>query len=164
LNTLPSVGSDSQPTISIFASDPFIGGKRIAQRLLGKGCKRIVNWPTTAQFGMEFCAALDSVNLGPQQEYKTMMRLASEGLSISLTVCMPEAASELPRLNPDIVFLAPTFELWTNGKLRVDELLGRCAALARKIQGEVPIVLMSAGRGISLDRARNAGAHALLVT
>src|SRR5687768_947227 len=49
----------AQPIFSVFAADPFIKVKRLAQRLRAKGYERVINWPTTAQYGPEFCRALD---------------------------------------------------------------------------------------------------------
>jgi predicted TIM-barrel enzyme len=162
LQLLPPAGAAAQPIFSVFAADPFIEGKQIAQRLLEKGYKRIVNWPTTAQYGADFCAQLDSVNVGPKQEYENLLRFANRGLSISLAVCGAEAAAEFGRLQPEIVFLAPTFDLWSNGRMRSRELLRRCAVLSGVVQGAIPIVLMAACGAVSVAQARKAGATALL--
>jgi predicted TIM-barrel enzyme len=163
LDRLPRGSAASQPLFAVFAADPFIEGKRIAYRLLGKGYKRIVNWPTTAQYGAKFSAELDSVNLGPRQEYEKLSSFAHRGLSISVAVCTEEAAPELTRLKPEFVFLAPTFALWVNGWMRSKDLLVRCAALADSTRGEVPIVLMATRGAVSLAQARRAGASALLI-
>lgn len=163
LDRLPKrAGAGTQPVFSVFAADPFLEGKQIAQRLLEKGYQRIVNWPTSAQFGPEFAGALDSVRLGPRQEYENLLRLAGRGLSISVAVCSAEAAVEFSRLKPEIVFLAPTFESWSNGKMRGRDLLQRCAALASAMSDDIPIVLMAARGAVSLAAARKAGAAALL--
>jgi len=162
LKRLPPPDAAAQPVLSVFAADPFIQGKCLAQRLLEKGFSRIVNWPTTAQYGADFCVQLDSVNLGPRQEYVGLLRLAEQGLAISLAVCTAEAAADIARLRPQMVFLAPTFDIWTNGRMRADNLLRRCAALADAVPREIPIVLMAARASVSLTKARKAGAVALL--
>src|SRR5689334_6158946 len=56
----------TQPLFSVFAADPFLKAKPVARRLLEKGYRRVVNWPTTAQYGPEFYKVLDSVGLGPR--------------------------------------------------------------------------------------------------
>lgn len=163
LRRLPQGRGAAQPLFALFASDPFLNARYMARQLLDKGYRRIVNWPTTAQYGADFCRTLDSVNLGPQQEYKNLLLLAEQKLSISLAVCDAGAAAQIARLRPEIVFLTPTFDLWANGKLRAGELLHRCAALARVTPKDTSIILMAARGSLSLTQARKAGASALLV-
>ena len=163
LRVIPRNRAAAQPIFAVFAADPFIEGKQITQTLFEKGYRRIVNWPTTAQYGREFSEALDSVNLGPRQEYENLQRLADRGLSISLAVCTADRAMDVASIRPEIVFLAPTFDLWVNGKMRSSELLRRCAALARVVQGSVPIVLMTTRGAVSLTQAIDVGATGLLV-
>jgi len=162
LRHLPKAEAD-QPVFATFAADPFLNPKDLARRLLRKGYRRVVNWPTTAQYGADFCRTLDSVDLGLQQEYKNLSLFAEQKLSLSLAVCGAEAAAEIARLRPEIVFLTPGFDLWANGKLRTGELLHRCVALARVTPRDIPIVLMAARGSLSLAQARKAGASALLV-
>jgi predicted TIM-barrel enzyme len=162
LQAIPPAGRSAQPVFSVFAADPFIEGKRVAYWLLAKGYRRVVNWPTTAQYESDFCAALDSVNLGPRQEYECLSRLADRGLSISLALASPDEAAQCERLKPEMIFFTPSFELWSNGALRSAELLRRCKALARALRRETPIILMATRNTISLAEARKAGASAVL--
>lgn len=162
LKRLPRAGSSEQPVFAVFAADPFMQGKYIAHRLLEKGYTRVVNWPTTAQYGAEFCAALDSVDIGPQREYENLLQLGKLGLSVSVSVCTTDATAEIAQLNPELVFLTPTFDLCVEGKIGVTEQLRRCAALADSVRGKIPVVLMAARGSVSLAEVHTAGADALL--
>lgn len=164
LATLPDHAGENQPVFSVFAADPFINGKRIATTLLDKGYARIVNWPTTAQYGSAFVRTLDSVHLGPQQECETLRRFATQGLRISAAVSLPEYVEAFLELQPQVLFIAPGFDLWRkSGRFDAAKLLRHCAAIAHVADDTVPIVLMADRGNVSLEQARSAGAHALLV-
>jgi hypothetical protein len=164
LKTLPAHAFNRESVFAVFAADPFINGKRIAAALLSKGCRRIVNWPTTAQYGTAFVETLDSVNLGPKQECATLRQLAGQGLSVSAAVSLPESVEMFLELQPEALFLTPGFDLWKrSGRFDEAKLLRRCAAVTRAVDGRAPIVLMTDRNCVSLEQARAAGASALLL-
>ena len=154
-----------QSIISVFAADPFVEVIGLGRRLAAIGCRHIVNWPTTAQYGEPFCATLDAVHLGPKREFSTLARLEQQQLRISTAVCSESAVADAMALRPETLWVTPSFDLWSNGKLNASTLLERCARIRSQVSvtdAATPIVLMSARRAITAAQAANAGASGLI--
>lgn len=163
LADMPERVESQSPMFAIFAADPFIGGTGLITALRAKHYERIVNWPTTSQYGEAFGATLDSVNLGVQQESATLRRCAEQGLAISVSVSLPESVTAFRGLRPEAFFVAPAFDLWKkSGQFDVPRLLRRCSAIVEAVAGQAPVILMADRGGISLRQAKDAGASGLL--
>jgi predicted TIM-barrel enzyme len=162
LASMPEQSRAHSPLFAVFAADPFIAGSGLVGALQAKGYKRIVNWPTTAQYGAEFAATLGSVNLGIEQESKTLRRFAESGLKVSVAVSLPESVTAFAELEPEIFFVAPGFDLWKkSGRFDQPKLLRRCAAIAQAVAGRAPVILMA--DAVSMHQAKEAGASGLLI-
>lgn len=159
---MPTRGDTHSPVFAIFAADPFIGGTGLMAALHAKGYDRIVNWPTTSQYGAAFGGTLDSVDLGVRQECETLRRYAERGFKVSVAVALPEVVSAFGGLRPEAVFVAPGFDLWKkSGRFDVPKLLHRCSAIAAETR--TPVILMADRGSISMEQAKRAGASSLLV-
>lgn len=151
--------------LAIFAADPFIAIDNLVSSMRAAGYSRVVNWPSTAQYGPAFWTMLDSVNLGPAREMAILRRLAAAGLRLSATVAAPDHVETCLELSPDNLFVTPDFEgCYREGRLDDDALLDRCAAIAAIVKGRVPLILMADPGSVSEHQARSAGAHALLLS
>lgn len=152
-----------QPVFSIFTADPFIHGKPIGRALLKKGYRRVANWPTTAQYGADFVAILQSVDLGPTRECEMLRGFAGHGLTICAVVCLPETTEHFMALQPEVLFVAPGFDLWIKGRWDIQRLLARCSTVAAVVNERAPVILMTDPNTVSLDEARRAGADGILI-
>lgn len=161
---MPDRNGAQSPMFAIFAADPFIGGTGLMTALRARGYERIVNWPSTCQYGADFSGTLDSVNLGIRQEGETLRRYAEQGFKVSVAVALPESVPAFAGLRPEAVFVAPGFDLWKkSGRFDVTKLLRRCAAIVAALERPTPVILMADRGSISLEQARNAGASGLLI-
>lgn len=151
--------------LAIFAADPFIAIDNLVSNMRAAGYSRVVNWPSTAQYGPAFWTMLDSVNLGPARELDILRRLGTAGLLLSATVAAPDHVETCLELSLEKLFVAPDFEgCYQDGRLDGDALLGRCAAIAAIVKGRVPLILMADPGSVSEHQARSAGADALLLS
>jgi predicted TIM-barrel enzyme len=86
--------------VGVFAADPFLNCKRIADHLIAKGYAQVTNIPPAAGYGSEFLATLDKVASGQAQEQRNIAQLADRGLSVSPAVAaidgLPAALAWLP--------------------------------------------------------------------
>ncbi|MBL8269192.1 hypothetical protein [Steroidobacter sp.] len=164
LADLPDRGKSRSPLFAIFAADPFIGGTGLMTALRAKGYDRVINWPTTSQYGEHFGGTLDSVNLGVRQECETLQRFSKQGYRVSIAVALPEAVAAFDGLQPEAVFVAPGFDLWKkSGRFDVARMLRRCSAIAAVVASAVPVILMADRGKVSMEQAKSAGASGVLL-
>jgi predicted TIM-barrel enzyme len=69
---------------AVFAIDPFRTPDALAQRLLAKGVRRIVNLPSVSFFDAGTAEVFAGLNLGPAQERAFLKRTTALGLRVGL--------------------------------------------------------------------------------
>ncbi len=111
IDGLPENSSGSLSVVGVFAADPFLNFKRVADRLIAKGYDQVTNIPPVAAYGFEFLATLDKVASGQAQEQRNIKQLLDRGLSVSPAVAgidgLPTALSWLPRR----LWVVPSFDM-----------------------------------------------------
>lgn len=160
IDQLPENCSGYGSVVGVFAADPFLDCKRIADRLIAKGYNQIANIPPVAGYGAEFLATLDKVASGQAQEQHNMGRLVDRGLSVSPAVASIECLPAALDWSPSRLWIVPSFDMWQGETIREDLLLRLCRDVVR--QTDVPAVLVSGQTGIPAPQASSAGARGIL--
>ena len=160
IDGLPENRYGHRAVVGVFAADPFLNSKRVAERLVAKNYLEVTNIPPVAGYGSEFLATLDKVASGRAQEQRNIAQLLDRGLSVSPAVaaidCLPAALAWSPRR----LWVVPSFDMWRDQALDTDRLLSFCRNVAD--QTEVPIILAAGQTGISIQAAFSAGARGIL--
>lgn len=160
IDGLPENSSGSLSVIGVFAADPFLNCKRVAERLIAKGYDQVTNIPPVAAYGVEFLATLDKVASGQAQERRNIKQLLDRGLSVSPAVAgidgLPTALSWLPRR----LWVVPSFDMWQGETINADLLLGLCRDVVHRT--DIPVVLIAGQTGVSAMDAAKAGARGIL--
>ncbi len=160
IDNLPGNNSWRKSVVGVFAADPFLNCKRVADHLIAKGYAQVTNIPPAASYGFEFLATLDKVASGQAQEQRNISQLVNRGLSVSPAVaaidCLPAALAWSPRR----LWVVPSFDMWQGAAIRTDLLLGLCREVAHRTT--VPVVLIAGQTGISAMDASRAGARGIL--
>ena len=86
IDALPENNAGNRAVVGLFAADPFLNCKRVADRLIAKGYRQVANLPPVGAYGSEFLATLDKVASGQAQEQRNIDQLLSRGLSVSAAV------------------------------------------------------------------------------
>jgi hypothetical protein len=146
IDKLPENRFGPHSVAGIFAADPFLNCKRVADRLLSKGYRQVTNIPPVAAYGSEFLATLDKVASGQAQEQRNIGRLVERGLSISPALVNLECLPTALEWSPTLVWVAPSFDMWQDGGIRSDLLLGLCSDVAHRTM--VPVMIVAGQTGV----------------
>lgn len=161
IDDLPENASGSHSVVGVFAADPFLNCKRVADRLIAKGYDQVTNIPPVAAYGFEFLATLDKVASGQAQEQRNIEQLLDRGLSVSPAVAgiagLPAALAWSPRR----LWVVPSFDMWHDTEINEDLLLGLCCMVTH--QTDVPVVLVAGKTNVSAMSAAKAGARGILL-
>jgi len=161
IDDLPENSSGNLSVVGIFAADPFLNCKRVADRLTAKGYDQVANIPPVAAYGFEFLATLDKVASGQAQEQRNIKQLLDRGLSVSPAVAgidgLPTALSWLPRW----LWIVPSFDMWQDEAIRPDLLLKLCRKVTHRT--DVPAVLVTGHTSVTATEAAEAGARGILL-
>lgn len=166
IDLIPKCLSGETPVIGIFAADPFLRVDQMSEKLAEKGYTQITNLPSVTQYGDEFGAVLDDLDVGAAREYRTLKEFHQRGFSVSTAITSARQIPAALNLEPQHLFVVPSFDDWRQRGIDPDMLLGSCREIARErdIQApDVPLVLFVGRLAISLTRAQDAGADAVLV-
>ncbi len=160
IDDMPENGSGSLAVIGLFAADPFLNCKRVADRLIAKGYDQVTNIPPVAAYGFEFLATLDKVASGQAQEQRNIEQLQNRGLSVSPAVAGIDGLSAALAWSPRRLWVVPSFDMWHDAEINEDLLLGLCCMVTR--QTDVPVVLVAGKTSVSVMSAAKAGARGIL--
>lgn len=161
IDGLPENSSGERSVVGVFAADPFLNCKRVADRLLAKGYHQVANIPPVAGFGTEFIATLDKVASGQVQEQRNLGQLVERGLSVLPAVVAIDGLSAALAWSPRRLWVVPSFDMWQGAAINADLLLGLCREVAHRTV--VPVVLVAGRTGISALAASKAGARGILL-
>lgn len=160
IDGLPENRYGHRAVVGVFAADPFLNSKRVAERLVAKKYLEVANIPPVAGYGAEFMATLDKVASGKAQEQRNIAQLVDRGLSVSPAVaaidCLPAALAWSPRR----LWVVPSFDMWREQVLDTGRLLSLCRQVADRTV--VPIILAAGQTDISMQEAASAGARGIL--
>lgn len=151
----------SLSVVGIFAADPFLDCKRVADHLIAGGYGHVANIPPAAGYGWEFLETLDKVGAGQDQEKQNLIQLANRGLSISPAVTSLDHLDAALSWEPSMVWVVPGFDTWQQEPEDRKRLLRLCREVAG--QTEVRVILSSCGLGITPEDAHNNGAKGILL-
>lgn len=157
---LPDNRCGHDAVVGVFAVDPFLNCKRVADHLLAKGYRLVANLPPAASYGAEFLATLDKVASGKAQEQRNVSQLLDRGLSVVPAVA---AIGDLPAAldwSPKRLWAVPSFDMWRDGAVDTGLLLRLC----REVAGltDTPVILAVGQTGIAAAAAAQAGARGIL--
>ena len=161
IDDLPENSSGNLSVVGVFAADPFLNCKRVADRLLAKGYDQVTNIPPVAAYGFEFLATLDKVASGQAQEQRNIERLLDRGLSVSPAVTGIDGLSAALAWSPRRLWIVPSFDMWHDTEIKEDLLLGLCRIVTH--QTDVPVVLVAGKTSVSAMSAAKAGARGILL-
>jgi hypothetical protein len=161
IDELPDNEDGDRTVVGVFAADPFLNCKQVADHLIDKGYHQVANIPPIASYGNEFLSTLDKVSAGKAQENKNICQLADRGLSIAPAVTTIECLNHVMAWSPRRLWVVPCFSKWQREAMRAEKLLELCSGVARKTA--IPIVLSAAGIKISVEDAIRAGANGILL-
>lgn len=161
IDALPENSFGHRSVVGVFAADPFLNCKRVADRLMAKGYDQVTNIPPAAGYGTEFLATLDKVAAGRAQEQRNIGQLVDRGLCVSPAVaaieCLPEALDGSPRR----LWVVPSFDMWQGEAIRKELLLKLCRDVIHRT--DVPVVLVTGHTSVTAAEAAQAGARGILV-
>jgi hypothetical protein len=161
IEDLPANKFGDLSVVGVFAADPFLNCKRVADRLISKGYNQVTNIPPVAAYGSDFLATLDKVASGQAQEQHNIKQLVDRGLYVSPAIaaidCLPAALSLLPHR----LWVVPSFDMWRGEAINANQLLGLCSDITHLT--EVPVVLIAGQTRISAMDASKVGARGILV-
>jgi len=160
VDSLPENRYEYRAVVGVFAADPFLNSKRVAERLVAKNYLEVANIPPVAGYGADFLATLDKVASGTAQEQRNIGQLIDRGLSVSPAVA---AIDDLPAAlawSPRRLWVVPSFDMWRGHALDTGRLLYLCRKVADRT--EVPIILAAGQTDISRREAATAGARGIL--
>lgn len=160
IDDLPENCFGHQSVVGVFAADPFLNCKRVADHLIAKGYEQVTNIPPAAGYGSEFLATLDKVASGQAQEQRNIDQLVERGLSVSPTVASIDGLPASLAWSPRRLWVVPSFDMWQGAAISADQLLGLCREVASRTT--VPVVLVTGQTGISAKDASMAGARGIL--
>jgi hypothetical protein len=161
IDDLPENGSGSLSVVGVFAADPFLNCKRVADRLIAKGYDQVTNIPPVAAYGFEFLATLDKVASGQAQEQRNIEQLQNRGLSVSPAVAGIDGLPAALAWSPQRLWVVPSFDMWQDTEINEDLLLGLCRMVTH--QTDVPVVLVAGKTNVSAMSAAKAGARGILL-
>ncbi len=161
IDDLPENKFGDLSVVGVFAADPFLNCKRIAERLIRKGYHQVVNIPPVTGYGTEFLAILDKVDLGQAQEQRNLARLSDRGLSVSVAVTAVDYLDAALSHAPRRLWVVPSYDFW---RCDVDDT-ERLMRLCREISGrtDLPVVLAAGKTGISPEEATCCGANGIVL-
>ncbi|WP_291296301.1 phosphoenolpyruvate hydrolase family protein [Elioraea sp.] len=81
------------PVAGVFASDPFLRVADVAAALAEAGITEVVNFPTIQFFGPETSAALASVGMRAEAEFRMLLRFAEHGMAPIACAVSDDAAT-----------------------------------------------------------------------
>jgi hypothetical protein len=160
IDNLPENSFGQQSVVGVFAADPFLNCKRVADHLIAKGYAQVANIPPAAGYGSEFLATLDKVASGQAQEQRNIAQLVDRGLSVSPAVAAIDGLPAALAGSPHRLWVAPSFDMWQGSAISADLLLGLCREVASRTA--IPVVLIAGQTGISAKDAARAGACGIL--
>lgn len=161
IDNLPENSFGDQASIGVFAADPFLNCKRVADHLLAKGYNQVTNIPPVAGYGSEFLATLDKVASGQAQEQHNIGQMADRGLSVSPALACIDGLPAALTWSPRRLWIVPSFDMWQNAGIRTDLLLDLCHDVTHRT--DAPVVLVTGQTGVSASEAANAGASGMLI-
>ncbi len=110
LAALPPPGGASSRTViaALFLCDPFLRGRRLFERLRGRGVSGIVNWPTINLIppGV-YRQALDTAGLDPGAELTALGEAREAGLEAMATVATYDQAARAVEAGITALLLHP---------------------------------------------------------
>ena len=135
IDSLQPNRAGSWSVVVIFAADPFLDCKRVADHLIAGGYGHVANIPPAAGYGREFLETLDKVGAGQDQEKRNLTRLADRGLSISPSVASLDHLDAALSWEPSMVWIVPGFDTWQREPDDKKRLLGLCREVAGRSRG-----------------------------
>ena len=161
IDGLPDNQGDDRSVVGVFAADPFLNCKQVADHLIDKGYHHVANIPPVAGYGNEFLSTLDKVSAGTAQENKNISQLVDRGLSIFPALTTSDCLKQVSAWSPRRLWIVPDFNLWQGKAGRAQRLMETCRAVARET--DIPLILSAAGNHISVEDACRAGASGILL-
>ncbi len=161
IDGLPDNRSGELSVVGVFAADPFLNSKRIAERLVAKGYHEVTNIPPAAAYGADFLATLDKVASGKIQEQRNVAQLVDRGLSVSPALAHIDGLPAALAWSPRRLWVVPSFDMWQGEAIHPERLLAFCRHVADRT--DLPIVLAAGQTGISGMDASKAGARGILL-
>lgn len=166
LDNVPNCLSGERPVFGLFAADPFLRIDQLSDKLASKGYLAVANVPSTSQYGWEQKSMLDDLDMGDTRERRTLRAFKDRGFSLSISITDHQDLGRALELEPEHLFVLPSFDDWLHRKIEPARLLERCRVIAEHKDRQSPgtrIVLFAGRLPISATHARDAGADALLL-
>lgn len=161
IDGLPDNKDGDRSVVGVFAADPFLNCKQVADHLINKGYHQVANIPPIAGYGSVFLETLDKVSAGKAQENKTIRQFVDRGLSVAPAVATIECLNHVLAWSPRRLWIVPCFSEWQDEAMHAERLLERCSDVAQRT--DVPIILSAGGINISDEDAYRAGASGVLL-
>lgn len=161
IDDLPENKCGDLSVVAVFAADPFLNCKRIAERLIRKGYRQVVNIPPVTGYGAEFLAILDKVGLGQAQEQRNLARLSDRGLSVSLAVTAVNHLDAALSHPPPRLWAVASYDIWRCDADDAERLMRLCREISSRT--DLPVMLVAGKTGISPEEASCCGAKGIVL-